>query len=80
MFSGLCGPMGLTGWIIMAVVWTGLIAVVVWAIARLFPERPTSPPPPPLDPAPPGAGERVERVSRDGSAARADVTRLGGQR
>jgi hypothetical protein len=36
-FSGLCGPMGFTGWLVMVAVWTGLIALVVWTIARLFP-------------------------------------------
>jgi hypothetical protein len=30
----------------MVVVWTGLIALVVWAISRLFPQRSALPPPP----------------------------------
>jgi hypothetical protein len=32
MFGGLCGPLGWTGWVVMSVVWTGLIALVVWAM------------------------------------------------
>lgn len=53
MFGGLCGPMGLAGWAVMVVVWTGLIALVVWAISRLFPQR-SAPLPPPsnTEPAP----------------------------
>ena len=39
MFQGFCGAMGLLGWVTMALLWTGLIALVVWAISRLFPEH-----------------------------------------
>ena len=39
MFQGFCGAMGPLGWVTMALLWTGLIALVVWAISRLFPEH-----------------------------------------
>lgn len=40
MIPSFCGTMGLTGWMAMLVVWTSLVALAVWAIARLFPDRP----------------------------------------
>lgn len=40
MIPSFCGAMGLTGWMAMLVVWTSLVALAVWAIARLFPDRP----------------------------------------
>ena len=64
MFGGLCGPIGLTGWLVMGVVWTGVTAVVVWAIARLFPERP--PPAPPAD----GGGATSPRMAETEADAR----------
>ncbi len=33
------GGMGVTGWLLMTVVWVALIAAIVWAVARLFPSR-----------------------------------------
>ncbi len=45
MFPNVCGAMGLTGWLVMLLVWTGLIALVVWAITRLFPDPPGPTPP-----------------------------------
>jgi len=36
------GGMGGGAWVLMTVVWVGLIAAVVWAVASLFPGRPTS--------------------------------------
>ena len=49
MFGGFCSAMGPLGWVAMALLWTGLIALVVWAISRLFPEhiRTAQPPPTP---------------------------------
>jgi uncharacterized membrane protein len=37
--SGLawCGEMGLAGWLFMAGLWAGFLAVVVWAVLWLFP-------------------------------------------
>lgn len=45
MFPNFCGAIGFAGWLVMLLVWTGLIALVVWAITRLFPDRlhPTPP-------------------------------------
>ncbi|HET8681361.1 MAG TPA: hypothetical protein VFM54_05755 [Micromonosporaceae bacterium] len=56
MFPSFCGAMGFAGWLLMVVLWAGLVALVVWAVARLFPDRsvPAEPPPPlPPPPAPP---------------------------
>jgi hypothetical protein len=36
MFSTFCAT-GMTGWIAMVVVWAGVVALAIWAIARLFP-------------------------------------------
>lgn len=41
MFPNFCGSMGLLGWLVMLLVWGGLIALVVWGIALLFPDRPS---------------------------------------
>lgn len=38
--GGYCGGMGLGGWLLMIGVWVALIAVVVWAVTRLFPTAP----------------------------------------
>lgn len=35
--SGWCGSMGAGGWLLMALLWGSFLAVVVWAITRLFP-------------------------------------------
>lgn len=35
--SGWCGGMSAWGWLLMALLWGGFLAIVVWAIARLFP-------------------------------------------
>jgi hypothetical protein len=53
MFPNFCGAMGLAGWLIMLLIWTGLIALVVWAITRLFPDRPSPTPPQPPQPRQP---------------------------
>ncbi len=34
---GWCSGMGVAGWLFMAAVWGGFLAVVVWAVTRLFP-------------------------------------------
>ena len=39
MFSGgYCGGTGLIGWLLMIAFWATLIALVVWAVTRLFPD------------------------------------------
>jgi putative membrane protein len=35
--SGWCGGMGAGGWLLMALLWGSFLAVVVWAVTRLFP-------------------------------------------
>jgi putative membrane protein len=35
--TGWCGGMGVAGWLFMALIWAGFLAVVVWAVLRLFP-------------------------------------------
>ena len=45
MFPNFCGPMGFAGWLVMLLVWTAVIALVVWGITRLFPDRPHPAPP-----------------------------------
>jgi putative membrane protein len=34
---GYCGSMGLGGWLLMVGFWVGVIALVLWAVSRLFP-------------------------------------------
>ncbi len=34
---GYCGSMGLGGWLLMVGLWVGLLALVLWAVSRLFP-------------------------------------------
>jgi len=34
---GWCGGMGVGGWLLMGLLWGGFLAVVVWAVVRLFP-------------------------------------------
>jgi len=42
MMDGWGGGMGVAGWFLMTVFWVLLIAVIVWAVANLFPGRGTS--------------------------------------
>ena len=37
-----CGQMGIGSWLVMAALWGSFIALVAWAITRMFP---TAPPP-----------------------------------
>jgi putative membrane protein len=41
--SGWCGGMGAGGWLLMALLWGGFLAVVVWAVTRLFPHSRSGP-------------------------------------
>lgn len=41
MFTGSwCSGMGVGGWILMIGIWVTLLAVIVWAVTRLFPSTP----------------------------------------
>lgn len=35
--SGWCESMGVGGWLLMALLWGSFLAVVIWAVVRLFP-------------------------------------------
>jgi putative membrane protein len=37
MFSGYCAGLGVAGWVLMVGLWGGFLAVVVWAVTRIFP-------------------------------------------
>jgi putative membrane protein len=39
MFRGFHEGMGAGGWVLMSLFWVGLLAVIVWAIARIVPAR-----------------------------------------
>jgi len=42
MFTGeYCGGMGPAGWLLMIGFWAAVIAVIVWAVTRLFPKAST---------------------------------------
>ena len=35
--SGYCGTLGLGGWLVLVGFWVGFVALVLWAVGRLFP-------------------------------------------
>jgi hypothetical protein len=37
--GGYCGGLGVSGWLLMIGFWAALLAVVVWAVTRLFPSN-----------------------------------------
>lgn len=39
MFPNYCGVGGYAGWLVMLLLWVGVVALVVWGVARLFPNR-----------------------------------------
>lgn len=39
MMDGWDNGMGVFGWTIMVLLWVGLVALIVWAVANLFPGR-----------------------------------------
>lgn len=44
MFPNYCGTMGFLGWIMTLLIWSGMVALVVWGITKLFPGPPHEPP------------------------------------
>lgn len=76
--AGWCGGMGVGGWVLMVSLWGSFLAVIVWAVMRLFPSTGTHPgsgesgvgvPDPRF-----GSGEIDEETSR---RLRGEVTRTG---
>lgn len=57
---GWCGGMGVSGWLLMGLVWGGFLAVVVWAVMRLFPR--SRPGAGSGETATPGSGESAASV------------------
>jgi len=51
--SGWCGGMSAGGWLLMALIWGSFLAVIVWAVTRLFPGGRSRP----AEPGTPGSGE-----------------------
>jgi Flp pilus assembly protein TadB len=41
-FPSFCGGTGVAGWLVMLLLWGGLIAAVLWGIAWLSPQRPAA--------------------------------------
>jgi putative membrane protein len=39
MFNGFHNGMGAGGWVLMAVLWVMILALIVWVVARLLPAR-----------------------------------------
>jgi len=39
MMDGWDNGMGVFGWIVMTFLWVGVVALIVWAVANLFPGR-----------------------------------------
>ncbi len=58
--TGWCGAMGAAGWLFMALIWGGFLAVVVWAVLRLFP-RGRQGSGEPLPPGGPGTAADLDR-------------------
>ncbi len=56
--SGWCGGMDVGGWLLMALLWGSFLAVVVWAVVRLFPGA-RSRPGGPDEPGRPGDGKNA---------------------
>jgi hypothetical protein len=70
MIVGLGTVTGFAGWILVAVLWAGFLALVLWAVSQLFPNRRWAgadrPTPAPGRPSCPPA--EVERTPSAGSA------------
>ncbi len=78
---GWCGGMGAAGWLLMALLWGGLLAVIVWAITRIFPPGRSRPAAPGVED---GAGSTLDRRLAAGEIdedtylrLRADLTHAG---
>lgn len=56
--SGWCGSMGVGGWLLMALLWGSILAVIVWTVTRLFPGSRSRP----GEPGTPGSGESADSL------------------
>jgi putative membrane protein len=66
---GWCGGMGVGGWLLMGLLWGGSLAVVVWAVMRLFPRIRSGP----------GSGERPAPGGRENPASLLDQRLAAGE-
>lgn len=78
------GGMGAVGWLLMALLWGDLLAVIVWAIMRLFPRGRSRPAEPGASGGGDSAGSVLDRRLAAGEIdedtylrMRADLTRTG---
>lgn len=55
------GGMGPGAWVFMGLFWLALIAVIIWLVLRLLPDRPGTTPAPPHLPAPESALEILDK-------------------
>ncbi len=67
--TGWCGGMGAAGWLFMALIWGGFLAVVVWAVLRLFPRGRQGP----GEPLPPGGPDTAADLDRRLAAGEIDT-------
>ena len=67
--TGWCGGMGAAGWLFMALIWGGFLAVVVWAVLRLFPRGHQGS----GEPLPPGAPDTAVDLDRRLAAGEIDA-------
>lgn len=76
--SGWCSGMGAGGWLLMALLWGSFLAVIVWAVTRLFPGSRTQP----GEPGTPGgesAGSLLDRRLAAGEIDEDTYLRLRGE-
>ena len=67
--TGWCGGMGAAGWVFMALIWAGFLAVVVWAVLRLFPRGGQGPD----EPLPTGGADKAADLDRQLAAGEIDA-------
>lgn len=78
--GGYCAGLGVLGWLLMIGFWGALLAVVVWAVTRLFPSTPGGAAAPPESPAEAPAESPPEPpVSTPVPAATVIPTAVGGR-
>lgn len=79
--GGYCAGLGVGGWLLMIGFWGVLIAVVVWAVTRLFPSTPSRTAPGDGPPADRNVSfERNQPDGRADSRAPAEAERVASRR